>query len=200
MAVTSPQAALAAALLALSCASARPAIVEDAIGVTFPDRIGKMALEGRKPFDDRRLGAVIRYNESGRGMSEGGLTVGIYVYDGGLSHVSDDLDSRQVRANFREVVSEVKMMEQMHKVLAVRLPSDGERKTSLAGCGPQFLWERYEMDLDRETTLSSATYMTVMKNNFVKLRVSYRKGDAASAAIAEDFVAGLHKVLGGCAS
>lgn len=190
---------LSTALVALCCTAARAAIVEEAIGVTFPDRVGELALKGRKAFDDPRLGAVIRYEEAGRDLQAGGLTIGVYVYNGGLSHVAGDLDSRQMRANFHEVISEVKAMEQLGKVKAVRLPSTGEQATSYTGCGPQFLWERYEMDLDATTTLVSATYMTAMRDNFVKLRVSYRRGDTRSPAIAEDFIARLHHVLGGCA-
>lgn len=184
---------------ALCCAGAQAAMVEDAIGVTFPERIGAMVFHGRKAFDDPRLGDVIRYDEAGRDLGAGGLTVGVYVYNGGLAHISDDLDSRQVRLNFRQVISEVKMMEQMGKAKAVRLPADGARVTAFGGCGPQFLFERYEMDLPEGATLTSATYLTVMHDNFVKLRVSYRKGDAKSPGIADDFVERLHNVLGGCA-
>ena len=71
--------------------------MEDAIGVTFPDRIGKIALGQRQAFEDTRLGAVTRYEEDGRSLAAGGLTVGIYVYTGGLSHVSTDLASHQMR-------------------------------------------------------------------------------------------------------
>lgn len=190
---------LSAVILALSCASASAAVVEESIGVTFPDRIGAMVFHGRKAFDDPRLGDVIRYDEAGRDLPAGGLTVGVYVYNGGLAHISDDLDSRQVRLNFRQVITEVKTMEQLGKAKAVRLPPEGEQVTALAGCGPQFVWERYEMELPEGATLTSATYLTVMHDNFVKLRISYRKGDAKSPAIAEDFVARLHNVLGGCA-
>ena len=195
----STQAALAAIILVVSCAGARATIVEEAIGITFPDRIGNMVLRGRTPFPDPRLGAVIRYEEDGRDLRAGGLTVGVYVYNGGLRHVSGDLDSRQMRLNFREVISEVKQMQKLGKVKAVNLPPDDEHVTTLAGCGPQFLWERYEIDLDGTTMLTSATYMTSLHDNFVKLRISHLKDDATSAKLEEDFLPQLHHVLGDCA-
>ncbi len=190
----------AALALAAACIGTHAEIVDPAIGITFPDRIGRMALKDRHPFDDPRLGAVIRYDQADRSMRDGGLTVGVYIYDGGLPHVSDDLDSKQLRANFRQVIAEVKMMETLGKVAAVRLPEDGEHVTTLPGCGPQFLWERYEMALDADHVLTSATYLTGFHGNFVKLRVSHLKGDATTAAVAADFVARLHNVLGGCAA
>jgi len=194
----SSQAALATVMLMVSCAGARANIVEEAIGITFPDRIGNMVLKGRTPFPDPRLGAVIRYEEDGRDLRAGGLTVGVYVYNGGLSHLSGDLDSRQMRLNFREVISEVKQMQTLGKVKTVDLPPDGEHVTTMAGCGPQFLWERYVIDLDGVTMLTSATYMTSVHDNFVKLRISHLKNDETSAKLEEDFVSRLHHVLGNC--
>jgi hypothetical protein len=90
-------------------------------------------------------------------------------------------------------------MERLGKIKAVRLPAEDEQPTSFAGCGPQFLSERLEIDLDADTTVTSTAYLTGMHDNFVKIRASYRRGDAASAATVDDFVANLHNVPGGCA-
>ena len=54
------------------------------------------------------------------------------------------------------------------------------------------------MELGEGMRLVSSTYLTAMKNNFVKLRISYRKGDTQGGQDAERFVQQIRKVLGNC--
>ena len=147
-----------------------------------------------------RLGAVTRYEEDGASLAAGGVTVGVYVYTGGLEHVSSDLDSTVMRGHFHSVIDEVKSMEQLGKVKSVTLPSGGELEPpaspaavrSFSGNATRSTWTA-------RTRWSSATYLTSMKDHFVKLRISYRRGDVVSALLAENFVGGHSQGLGGCA-
>jgi hypothetical protein len=153
--------------------------------------VAGLAFAGRNEFPQKELGVNIAYQRSGpvRGS--------VYVYNGGLKSIPSGTEAPIVRKHFAQVIGEVKQMETMGKARAVTLSATGEQTTSYPGCGPQFIWRAYEMELS-EGTLTSYTYLTALKNNFVKLRVSYRKGDTQGSQTAEQFVEQIRRVLGGC--
>ncbi|WP_422088374.1 hypothetical protein [Variovorax sp.] len=180
-------------LLALCCLSpfASATAYEDAIGVTFPDEIGGLQLRGRETFPQKALGAATRY------VLDGPVQGSVYVYTGGLSSIPDGTESAIVRKHFAQVIGEVKQMAAPGLANRVTVPSTPDQTTSLGGCGPQFIWKGYEMELDG-TVLASYTYLTVVRNNFVKLRISYLKSNAAGRSTADRFIEGVRKVVGRC--
>jgi hypothetical protein len=55
-------------------------VLEDALQIRFPDRVGSFSLAGRTAFPDKGAGAVIAYESpSVRGA--------VYVYDAGMSNI-----------------------------------------------------------------------------------------------------------------
>lgn len=180
--------------LALLCLSplAAAAVFEDALGVSFPDKVGGLRLDGRETFPQKALGSATRYRNEGR------LLASTYVYTGGLSNIPEGTDSSAVRQHFAQVIDEVKQMEAAGHARRVTIPPAPGQVTQLPGCGPQFIWRTFEMDLDGNQLVSN-TYLTVVRNNFVKLRISYPKADAADGRQSADrFIEGIRKVVGRC--
>jgi hypothetical protein len=180
-------------LLALLCLSpfASAAAYEDAIGVTFPDEVGGFQFKRRETFSQKALGAATGY------LHAGPVQGTVYVYTGGLSSIPEGTDSAIVRKHFAQVIGEVKQMEAPGLASKVSVPPTPDQTTSLAGCGPQFIWKGYDMELDG-ARLASYTYLTVVRNNFVKLRISYLKSNPAGRANADRFIDGIRKVIGRC--
>lgn len=164
---------------------------EASIGVTFPDEVAGLPFAGRKAFPQKELGVNLGYQRSGpvRGS--------IYIYTGGEKNIPPGPDSFVVRNHFAKVISEVKELEKQGKVRAIKLPGGDEQITSSPGCGPQFVWRAFEMDLP-EGTLASSTYLTGINGNFVKLRISYPKGDAKGQQDANLFLEKMRQILGNC--
>jgi hypothetical protein len=190
---TTTRRTLAAVALALAAGTPAPAqagVREDDIGVTFPDRLGGLVLESRKTFADKALGDAVSYTAEG-------IIGSIYVYDDGLAAIPDDLDSAVLRHEFDDVMRAVAASSRDDPRWVAHLPAAGMQKTAWAGCGPQFLWEPYGLDAGARR-LNSAAYLTAVRGRFVKLRLSYERGDTAAMAKSADFLAQVRAVLGGC--
>ncbi|WP_398496116.1 hypothetical protein [Variovorax sp.] len=170
---------------------ASAAVFEDAIGVSFPDRVGGLQLQGRETFAQKALGSATRYR------SDGHLLASTYVYTGGLSSIPEGTESAVVRKHFAQVIDEAKQMEAMGHASKVTVPATPGQVTQFAGCGPQFIWKAFEMDLDGNLIVSN-TYLTAVRNNFVKLRISYPKTDITGRQSADRFIEDIRKVLGRC--
>lgn len=166
---------------------------DDAIDVTFPDKLGGLTLQGRQTFGQKALGASYGYQNDW-----GSLRVGVYVYNGGLSRIPDNLDAAVVRRHFEQVIGEAKALQTMGKVRAVELTDPAPQVTELPGCGPQFVHQGFTMDMGEDRQVKSATWLTVVHDNFVKLRVSYRSNAPEEAAHAERFIGELRRTLGHC--
>lgn len=164
---------------------------EPSIGVSFPSDIAGLTLDGRTEFPQKALGVVIEY--SGGDRTRGAL----YIYNGGLASVPADIDAPVVRKHFERVIADLKAWDGKGKVRMTQAVGNTERTTTFAGCGPQFIVREFEIDLP-EGTLASASYLTTMKNNFVKLRVSYMKSSAQGPQAAQKFVQQVRHLLGGC--
>lgn len=182
----------AALLLCCLATLGQAATVEPSIGVTFPDEIAGVPLTGRKVFPQKELGVGLSYQRDSKL-----LRGGIYIYTSGARTIRADLDAPMVRNHFEEVMGDLKAWEGKATVRVKQGPGAGPVVTTFPGCGPQFLLREFEIDLP-EGTLASATYLTVMNNNFVKLRVSYMKSEKQSAQDARSFVAQTRKLLGAC--
>jgi len=182
-------------ILCLAAARASAAEHDAAIDVDFPDRLGGLVLQGRQTFGQPELGASYGYQNDW-----GSLRVGIYVYTAGLKRIPDDLDAGVVRRHFDQVIGEVKSLQQAGKLRAFELTDAAPQRTELSGCGPQFVRQSFTMELGNGTVLNSATYLTVQRDNFIKLRVSYRSDAPEEATYAQRFIGDLRRALGHCAT
>jgi hypothetical protein len=181
--------------LALLCVAtfAQGATHENSIDVLFPDEVGGLTYVGRKEFPQKELGVSLAYHGNIGGLIRGS----VYIYNAGLSSIPAGVDSPVVRSHFTQVISDVKQMERGGA--KVNLAGGTEQTTKYDGCGPQFIWRAYEMDLEGvDGTLASYTYLTALKNNFVKLRISHLKSDPQGRKNTEKFVQEIRKVLGRC--
>lgn len=167
--------------------------VEPSINVTFPDEVAGLPFAGRNEFPQKELGVSIGYMRGGEHFAR----AAVYVYNGGLKSGPDDVDAPVVRKHFTQVIGEVQQLAKMGQARSVTLLGTADQTTSFAGCGPQFIWRGYEMDIG-EAVMTSYTYLTGLKGQFVKLRVSHRKGDAQGARDTDRFVQEIRKVLGRC--
>jgi hypothetical protein len=164
---------------------------EKAIDVAFPDEVAGFVLDERKVFPQKDLGVNITYQ-----TSRSAFLGSVYIYNGGLNSIPAGTEAPATRQQFVQVIAELKRLESQGQT-KIALHADGEQTTRYPGCGPQFIWRSYEMTLP-EATLTSFTYLTAMKNNFVKLRVSHLLNDAQGKKDAERFVQEIRKVLGAC--
>ncbi len=178
-------------LLAALAASAEAATYEAAIDVSFPDEVAGLAFAGRTEFPRKELGVNIGYQRSG--LARGS----VYIYNGGAKTIPTGVQAPALRQHFAQVIQEVQQLQAAGKA-RISLHAGAEQTTAYAGCGPQFIWRGYDMELEDGTALTSYTYLTGLKNQYVKLRVSHQRGDAQGAKVAERFVQEIRKVVGGC--
>lgn len=181
----------AALLLCCLATLGQAATFEPAIGVTLPDDIAGLAMKHREVFPQKELGVGLAYERDGSP-----LLATVYIYTGGAPSIPSDLEAPLVRQQFEKVMGELTYWDGKG---TVRLGPGGGMPalTAFAGCGPQFITRKFEIDLP-DGTLTSATYLTVMKNNFVKLRVSHKKNNPQEAQRANRFVEQLRRLLGAC--
>ena len=179
------------ATLCLTLASANAETYERSIDVTFPNQIAGLEFSERKEFPQKELGVNLAYTHTGPMLGS------IYIYSAGLSNIPSGTDAPVTKAQFEQVIREVKQLERQGEARAVNLNPSAAQVTTYPGCGPQFIWRKFEMDFGGEIA-TSYTYLTAMKNNFVKLRVSFLKDLPNGARDAEQFVLQIRKVLGAC--
>ncbi|MGM9485515.1 hypothetical protein ACS5PN_30280 [Roseateles sp. NT4] len=177
--------------LAVLALSANAATHEASIAVDFPDEVAGLAFAGRTEFPRKELGVNIGYQRSG--LARGS----VYIYNGGVKTIPTGAEAPAVRQHFAEVIQEVQQLQAAGKA-RISLHGSAAQTTTYAGCGPQFLWRGYDMELEDGTALTSYTYLTGLKNQYVKLRVSHQRGDDQGAKAAERFVQEIRKVVGGC--
>jgi len=167
------------------------ATYESSIEVSFPDEVAGLTFSGREEFPQQDIGVHIGYE--GSGLVQGSL----YIYNAGLNTIPAGTAAPIVRQHFAQVIEDAKQLKLAGKVRTVRLSEAGDQVTNYADCGPQFLWRAYEIELP-EGAIASYTYLTAMKNRFVKLRITHPKDDAQGPRDAERFVQQIRKILGGC--
>jgi hypothetical protein len=182
---------VACLLLSVASALAHGASHEKSIDVLFPDEIAGLAFVGRKEFPQKELGVNLAYEQ-------GLLRGSIFIYTGGLSAIPDGANNDKVRKHFEQVIGEVKQLETLGKVKAISFKDDRAQVTTPTGCGPQFLWREYEMTISEELKLVSYTYLAGVRDNFVKLRISYKTGSPHGKQDVERFVAQLRRIVGKC--
>ncbi|MET0335774.1 MAG: hypothetical protein ABW190_16015 [Rhizobacter sp.] len=182
---------LACLVLSVSCVLAQAAVHEKSIDASFPDELAGLTFVGRKEFPQKELGVNLAYEQ-------GLLRGSVFIYTAGLRSIPDGADNDKVRKHFDQVIGEVKQMETLGKVRAISFKDDRSQVTTLAGCGPQFLWREYEMTLSEDLKLVSYTYLTGVRDHFVKLRISHKNGAPHGKKDVDRFVSQLRKVIGKC--
>jgi hypothetical protein len=140
---------LAAVLLGVMSLLAHGATHDDALGVEFPDRIGKLLFQQRTAFPQKALGVSYAYG------LPGGWHANVYIYTAGLSRIPDSLDAPVVRQHFEQVIAEVKSLETSGQLKSVVM-SGPAQITNHADCGPQFIWRGFDMNVDRGAGLARA--------------------------------------------
>ncbi|WP_431264043.1 hypothetical protein ACQ859_30020 [Roseateles chitinivorans] len=178
-------------ILAVAVTATHATTFEPALGVTLPDEVAGLSFAGKKEFPQKELG--VNYAWQRNGPTRGS----VFIYTAGAKAIPDGTEAPIVRRHFDQVIGEVQQMATIGRARSVTLSGSSEQVTHYSGCGPQFIWRGYEIVLD-EGSLTSYTYVTGLKNNFVKLRISHLKGDAQAAKDTERFVQEIRKVLGGC--
>ncbi len=166
------------------------ATFDEAIGVKLPDDIAGLTFNERKVFPQKALG--VNY-----GWQSGALRGSLYIYHGGEKNIPAGHDNEVVQRHFGKVLDEAKALEKLGKVRAVPMPSGMKQTTSYPGCGPQFVWGAFEMDMSGQV-IAASTYRTPINGHFVKLRVHYPKGDEQGHKTTLLFVEKMRKILGKC--
>jgi hypothetical protein len=138
-------------------------------------------------FPQAELGYSVPYNAPG-------LTVTLYVYNGGKKEIPDGARSDAVKA---EMKGTLKALEDARKAGYYKSVKEvGEEGTVTLGKGkdrPQALHRRFEVEHAKAGPALSETYLTGYKNHFLKFRISY---DPENKPEAEKLIATLVDALG----
>ena len=171
--------------LLLPSAAFAASVREESIATHFPDPLGEFVLKERKQFPQKGEGAAIVYE----GKDVRGA---VYVYNAGLASVPTGVGDPAIHRHFQETAA---ALQQAAKQSPGKVkPVKGSTISAFPGCGPQFMWRADEVSMGANA-LVSRTYLTGFRNNFVKLRVTHARTDAAAA---DDFVQRIRRVLGAC--
>ncbi|MES2944858.1 MAG: hypothetical protein V4772_18480 [Pseudomonadota bacterium] len=182
-----------AALISCLSGLAFCAEYDQSIEVQFPDKIGNLRFKSKNEFPQKGLGVSYGY-ERPRIFVRGA----VFIYTGGLTSIPAGAESAVVQKHFDQVIRDVKSLEALGQAKAVTLSPEPTQITKYPGCGPQFLWRSYMMDLDGQTTLKAYTYLTAINGNFVKLRITLNAETPQDQRDADLFVSEVRKVLGRC--
>jgi hypothetical protein len=179
-------------LLLFCCVgSVSAGVHNDAINISFPDQLAGFKFTETSSFPVKELGDYIAYRRSDP------ILASIYIYTAGISPIPASIDTPVVQQHFTKIIAEAKGMEASGQARSVNLITGFQQNTHYFSCGPQFIWREFEFE-NAAGMHTSYTYLTTMKNNFVKLRISHQKGDAKARAAVETFVADIRKLLGNC--
>jgi len=182
-----------AALITGTSGLAFGAEYDKSIHVQFPDQIGNLRFTEKKEFPQKALGVNYGYQRP-NGLVRGA----VFIYSGGLGAIPEGTGSVAVQKHFDQVIGEVKSLEAVGQAKSVTLSPEPAQTTKYPGCGPQFIWRSYVIDLDGQTPLKAYTYLTAINNNFVKLRVTFKEETSQEKRDADLFVTEVRKVLGRC--
>lgn len=182
------------AWLVLSTAAllAQAASHEPSIGIVFPDELAGLQLVDRREFPQKELGVNLAYED-------GALRGSIFIYTAGATSILEGAENEKVRKHFEQVIGEVRQLQAMGKLRGLSFREARPQLTGPVGCGPRFLWQSYDMTVPDDIHLESYTFLTAVRNHFVKLRISYRKGAPRGKRDVERFAAQVSRLVGECA-
>ncbi len=149
-------------------------------------RAGVPAWNGESPphvYDQKALGYSVRYTSPLK------IKVDVYVYDGGLRSIPDDIRSQVVRDQFRRNKGDIHTAKRQGLYQSVEETSQGEVRIGSSPKAPRAHHARFRIERQGEKLLSDL-YLTVYQGQFVKIRCSRpdekdADRDAAIAALME---------------
>lgn len=148
-------------------------VKDDVLGVTFPERIGMFALQGREEFQEPGMGYSLRYHD------EHLFKVNVYVYDNDLTDIGNGIDSKRVTEEFASVLSVFSIFEKMGKYKDVKRVDKGT--TEYPHGSLQFLWSRCQYRQSAGEGVAylglrvSETYLSAKSGKFVKVRLTLKE-------------------------
>lgn len=153
----------------------------------FPPRIGGLELSNQTNFEQKSPGLGLGWS-----YHTEGIKADVYLYTGRLTTIPDDLSSPLVAGHFQEVVSEIYAMKAQGYYTDVRTVTPEER--IYIGSTP-FLHAELKFTQENVPRVSHV-YLTVWKNQFLKIRFTYFASEqkAGTKALAE-FVPAIVKVF-----
>lgn len=170
-------------------------LMDNVLGVTFPERIGKLTFQGRREYQGPGLGYSMRYQD------EHLFKVDVYVYDNNLPDIGDGVNSMRVKDEFVSAIKVFSLMEKIGKYKDVKnldLSTTAYPQGSL-----QFLRHRcqYRQSADAGNVYLglriSETYLSAKSGKFIKVRLTLPEGDFTERqSEISGFVMHLAKVLG----
>lgn len=178
-------------LLLCGVGSVSAGVHNDAINVSFPDQLAGLRFAETTTFPGKELGVYIAYRRSDA------ILASIYIYTAGISPIPANIDAAVVQQHFSKIIAEAKGLEASGQARYVNLNTGTQQSTHYSGCGPQFIWRPFEFE-NNAGVHTSYTYLTTVKNNFVKLRISHYIDDTRAQKEVEGFVGEIRKLLGNC--
>lgn len=153
--------------------SCGPPNEDDALGVTFPERIGALDLQYRQAYEQPGLGYALRYEDAHL------FKVDVYVYDLDLPDIGDGPDSERVEQEFESLLGNMAEMERLGKYEGVELVAQG--RTSFPSGDLEFLWSRHRYrqlpgeDVAYLGPRISETYLSAKSGKFIKVRLTMKE-------------------------
>lgn len=162
------------------------------VALTFP--LDRVCSAEEAPQFPARIGGLeffqkTDYEKDGPGLGTGwayrakGIKADIYLYSGGLASISSDLTSPLVANHFQEVVAEIYEMKRRGYYSDVRTITPEKRIQ--VGSMP-FLYAELKYTQENTPRISQA-YLSVWKNQFLKIRFTFYAAEAQAGekAVAE---------------
>jgi hypothetical protein len=134
------------------------------VGIKFPETLAGMVLVEVTDYEKQTpgLGVGVSYRAEKQKAD-------LYIYNGGLKHLPDGIDSVEVQQHFKQIIGDIVEMEKQGHYQNVKIVSFGD-KTEI-GIQP-FLHAEVRFTQQTEDRISHV-YLTVLKNRFLKIRFTY---------------------------
>jgi hypothetical protein len=126
--------------------------------------------------------------------ANGNVVVTVYVYNRGLTKISDDLSAKEVKKEMAGAIEGVMEAKRLGHYEEAREESSGETSLGDPEKGPRALHARFRLQIDKEDHLSDI-YVLPYRNHFIKIRTTRAAKDAAAAGRLEPLYAELGKLL-----
>lgn len=164
---------VAIVMICIALAIAAEPVKDDVLGITFPDRIGKLTFREREVFQNPGLGYRLRYQD------EYLFKVDVYVYDNNLPDIGNGVNSKRVTEEFASLINTFSIFEKMGKYKDVKNLGRGTNADSEGSL--QFLWYRCQYRQSAGEGVAylgfrvSDTYLSAKSGKFIKVRLTMKE-------------------------
>jgi hypothetical protein len=165
---------------------------EPALRLTLPDEVAGLSLGVTTRSVRKEEGVNYGWMGPASQQTFGSLT----VYVSGAKVIPNGIESPTVRNEFDKRIAKIERELPLRRGPEHFGPSE-PRRTTYAGCGPQFLWTAYTSQSDEGVKVWSI-YLVGMNGHFVDVATEHLGDDETGAQTAERFVQEMRKVLGRC--